>query len=63
MSEQRDTHFTLWNLGPQQLQLSFDGGQLVTDTGLLALRALEKPLRIIADLAQRLPDPRAPKYI
>jgi len=56
-------HLTLWAVGSQQLRVRFDGGQVVTDTGLLAVRALERPLRIIADLAQRLPDPRAPGYI
>jgi Transposase DDE domain group 1 len=56
-------HLTLWNVGPQQLHVRFDGGQVVTDTGLLAVRALERPLRIIADLAERLPDPRSPDYI
>lgn len=55
--------FTLWKIGSQQLQVSFTGGRIVTDAGLLAVRALEKPLRIIADLAERLPDPRAPKFI
>jgi Transposase DDE domain group 1 len=63
MTPQRQRHFTLWNVGSQQLQLAFDGGCLVSDAGLLAVRALEKPLRVIADLAQRLPDPRSPKYI
>jgi Transposase DDE domain group 1 len=59
----RQPHLTLWNVGPQQLQVHFDGGQIVSDTGLLAVRALERPLGIIAGLAQRLPDPRAPGYI
>ena len=63
MVVQAAPHFTLWNIGSQQLQVSFDGGRIVTDAGLLAVRALEKPLRIIADLAERLPDPRAPKLI
>jgi hypothetical protein len=54
---------TLWNLGPQQLQVTFDAGRIVSDAGLLAVRALEKPLRVIADLAERLPDPRAPQFI
>jgi hypothetical protein len=56
-------HLTLWTVGPQQLQVCFDGGQVVTDTGLLAVRALERPLRVLADLAQRFPDPRSPDYI
>jgi hypothetical protein len=45
------------------VDLTFDGDHVVTDTGLLAVRALEKPLRIIADLAVQLPDPRSPRYI
>jgi hypothetical protein len=56
-------HFTLWNLGSQQVRVAFEGGRIVSDAGLLTVRALEKPLRIIADLAQRLPDPRSPKFI
>ncbi len=63
MVQQSDSHFTLWNVGSQQLHVAFDGGCLVADAGLLAVRALEKPLRVIAELAQRLPDPRSPKYI
>ena len=63
MVQQSDPHFTLWHVGSQQLHLAFDGGCLVSDAGLLGVRALEKPLRVIADLAQRLPDPRSPKYI
>ncbi len=63
MTPERQPHFTLCNLGSQQLQVAFDGGSLVSDAGLLAVRALEKPLRVIADLAPRLPDPRSRKYI
>src|SRR5713226_2830134 len=56
-------HLTLWNLGPQQLRVQFDAQRIVTDAGLLAVRALERPLRVLADLAARLPDPRSPKFI
>ena len=63
MARERDQHFTLSNIGSQQLHLTFDGGRIVSDAGLLAVRALEKPLRVIANLAQRLPDPRSPKFI
>ncbi len=58
MVQQSDQHFTLWNVGSQQLQVAFDGGRIVSDAGLLAVRALERPLRVIAALADRLPDPR-----
>ena len=63
MTAQRHPHLTLGNLGSQQIHVVFDGGRIVSDAGLLAVRALEKPLRVIADLAQRLPDPRSPKFI
>src|SRR5215470_17034808 len=63
MTTGQETHFTLWNIGPQQIHVSCDGGRLVSDAGLLSVRALEKPLRVIADLAERLPDPRSPKFI
>jgi DDE family transposase len=63
MVAQQQEHFTLFPVGSQQIQVAFDGGRIVSDAGLLAVRALEKPLRVIADLAQRLPDPRSPKYI
>jgi hypothetical protein len=56
-------HLTLWNLGPQQLLVDFQGGRIVSDAGLLAVRALERPLRVIADLAGQLPDPRSPQFI
>jgi hypothetical protein len=63
MAAQDYQHFTLWNLGPQQLCVAFQGGQLVADAGLLAVRALERPLRVLADLAPLLADPRSPKFV
>jgi hypothetical protein len=63
MAGEREQHFTLGQVGSQQVQVTFDGGRIVSDAGLLAVRALEKPLRVIADLAARLPDPRAPRFI
>jgi DDE family transposase len=54
---------TLWELGQQQVTVAFDGGSLVTDAGLLALRALDKALGVIAELARRFPDPRAQKFV
>jgi Transposase DDE domain group 1 len=54
--------FTLGRIGKQQLLVNNEGGTIVSDAGLLAVRALEKPLGVIAGLARRLPDPRSPKY-
>jgi hypothetical protein len=54
---------TFWNLGPQQVTVDFDGGRIVTDAGLLPLRLLDQQLRVLATVAQRLPDPRAQKFV
>jgi hypothetical protein len=54
---------TLWDLGPQEVTVSFDAGEIVADAGLLAVRHFEKQLGILADLAGRLPDPRAQKFV
>lgn len=63
MTNPNPQYFTLGNLGSQQLLLDFQGPTIVNDAGLLAVRALEKPLRIIAGLAERLPDPRSPLFL
>lgn len=63
MSEQAQTHFTLWPVGRQQLEMTFDQGPLVSDAGLLAVRALDRSLGVLTDLAARLPDPRSPDFI
>jgi hypothetical protein len=57
------THFTLWDIGRQRLAITFDQGPMVSDVGLLAVRALERPLGILAELAGRLPDPRDPLFV
>src|SRR5229473_428300 len=54
---------TLWDLGQQQVTVAFDGGSLVTDAGLLPLRALDKELGVISELAHRFPDPRAQQFV
>src|ERR1700693_862605 len=63
MAPEVTDHLTLWNLGPQQLLVDFQGGRIVFDAGLLAVRALERSLRVLADLAPLLPDPRSPRFI
>jgi len=54
---------TFWNLGTQQITVGFDGGQLVTDAGLLPLRELDKRLGVLSGLAELLPDPRSQKFV
>ncbi len=63
MRAQQQTHFSLWDIGRQRLEVTFDQGPVVSDAGLLAIRALERPLGILADLAAMLPDPRAPQFV
>lgn len=50
---------TFGDLGQQPVTVDFQGGTLVTDAGLLAIRALDKELGVRAGLAARMPDPRA----
>jgi hypothetical protein len=52
-----------WKVGSQPLVVDFQAGCLVEDAGLLAVRELDVSLGVLSDLAGRLPDPRAPKYI
>jgi Transposase DDE domain group 1 len=56
-------HFTLWDIGSQPLELAFDQGPIVSDAGLLAVRALDRSLGVLQGLAQRLPDPRSRKFV
>jgi hypothetical protein len=63
MCQQDRTHFTLWQIGQQRLEVTFDQGPLVSDAGLLAIRALERSLGILTELAARLPDPRSPAFV
>jgi hypothetical protein len=50
-------------MGTQQVTVDFKGGRVVTDTGLLPLRLLDKELGVLATIAARLPDPRAQKFV
>ncbi len=54
---------TFWNIGRQQVTVDFDGGRVVTDAGLLPIRLLDRQLGVLTDVAQRLPDPRAQKFV
>ena len=50
-------------LGGCDVRLTFDGERIVSDTGLLAVRAVDQHFRVLADVAAQLPDPRSPHYI
>jgi hypothetical protein len=63
MSTDCSQQLTFWDLGRQQVTVDFQGGRVVTDTGLLPLRLLDKELGVLATIASRLPDPRAQKFV
>src|SRR5262245_24110757 len=52
-------HFTLAQAHRQPVAVAFDAPDSVTDTGLLTVRDLDQRLGYLAELARRLPDPRA----
>ena len=54
---------TLWKVGTQQVTVDFEGGAVVSEAGLLAVRQLERGLGILAEVAQRLPDPRTQELV
>ena len=56
-------HFTLSRVHRQPVAVAFDAPDLVTDTGLLTVRDLDQRLGYRADLARRLPDPRAQPFV
>ena len=58
MATDCSTQLTLFPLDQQDVTVDFRGGQVVSDAGLLSLRAFEKKLGILAGWAQRLADPR-----
>ena len=53
----------LFEVGQQQVTMTFDGGQIVSDAGLLPIRELDKKLGILAEAARRMPDPRTEKAV
>lgn len=57
------TQLELFEVGRQQVTIGFEGGQVVSDTGLLPIAHLDLALGILAEAATRLPDPRAPEFV
>jgi hypothetical protein len=49
---------TFWKVEKQQVTVDFEGGEIVTDAGLLAVRQFERRLGVLDGLARRWPDPR-----
>ena len=49
----------LFEVDRREVTVAFDGGDVVTDTGLLAVRQLDRRLGVLAEAAARLPDPRS----
>lgn len=54
---------TFWNIGSQEVIVDFRGGRVVSDIGLLPIRLLDQELGVLAEIARRLPDPRAQKFV
>lgn len=53
----------LFKVGLQQVTAKFDGGQVVSDAGLLPMAQLDHELGILAEAARRLPDPRSQVFV
>ena len=49
----------LFDVDRREVTVAFDGGEVVTDTGLLAIRQLDRELGVLSEAAARLPDPRS----
>ncbi len=64
MSETQCTEqLQLFEVGRQQVTMTFDGGSIVSDAGLLPIRELDQKLGILAEAARRLPDPRSERAV
>jgi len=63
MTPRHTPHFSLARAHRQPVAVAFDGPDLVSDTGLLTVRDLDRRLGYLADLARRLPDPRAQDFV
>ena len=53
----------LFEVGRQKVTMTFDGGSIVCDAGLLPIRKLNQQLGILAEAARRLPDPRLERAV
>jgi hypothetical protein len=58
-----NSQLEFFEVGRQQVTMTFDGGNVVSDAGLLPLRELDQQLGILAEAARRLPDPRSQLFV
>jgi Transposase DDE domain group 1 len=63
MTPRYSPHFSIAEAHRQPVAVAFDAPPIVCDTGLLTIRSLDQRLGYLADLASRLPDPRAQDFI
>jgi len=63
MATDCQAEFTFWNVGPQEVHADFQGGRIVSDAGLLAIRDFDIKIGFMAGLALRWPDPRAQAFV
>jgi Transposase DDE domain group 1 len=63
MTPRYTPYVSLPDLHRQPIAVAFDSPPIVLDTGLLGIRSLDQKLGYLADLARRLPDPRAQEFI
>jgi len=60
---QQTEQLVLWQLGRREVTVDFSAEQVVSDTGLLAIRKLDRELGVLAEAAARLPDPRSQRHV
>jgi len=53
----------LFEVGRQQVTVDFDGGQVVSDAGLLPIAQLDRELGILEEAARRMADPRSQAHV
>jgi hypothetical protein len=57
------TQLELFEVDRKRVTVDFEGGQVVTDAGLLPIRQLDLDLGILAEASSRLPDPRSQEHV
>ena len=63
MTDRTRNKTPLKRLRNQAVEVTFDGGTLTSDAGLLLLREVDQRLKLIERIARVVPDPRDPRYI